>query len=192
MSKKLVIQLFLSSIIVIIVLGTFFYYKKDNKKVIINADTTEEIAIGKNSSNLIDNIKYSSTDLNGNKYEINSLTGEIDIANPDVIMMTDVTAKITLITSEIINISSKYAKYNSSNYESNFTKNVVVTHLNNKINCNNMDLSLTNSKLILYNKLIYTSDSMNLKADKAEIDLKTKNSKIFMNNKLKKVLAIGY
>ena len=146
MSKKLVIQLFLSSIIVIIVLGTFFYYKKDNKKVIINADTTEEIAIGKNSSNLIDNIKYSSTDLNGNKYEINSLTGEIDIANPDVIMMTDVTAKITLITSEIINISSKYAKYNSSNYESNFTKNVVVTHLNNKINCNNMDKPKTAQK----------------------------------------------
>ena len=192
MSKNLIIQFFLGSIIVIIISGTFFYYKKDNKVEIINAEYTEEITVGKNSSNLINNIKYSSTDLKGNKYEINSLTGEIDITNPDVIMMTDVTAKITLITSEIINISSKYAKYNSDNFESNFTKNVVVTHLNNKINCDNMDLSLEISKLIFYNNVIYRSDLMNLKADKAEIDLKTKNSKIFMNNKLKKVLAIGY
>ena len=173
------------------IFGTFFYYKKDVEKVSVNEVITKDISTNNSSSNIIENINYSSTDLNGNKYEIDSLKGTIDLTDSSIIFMTDVTAKISLITSDIINISSKYAKYNSKNYETTFSENITVDYLEHKINCNDMSLSLINNLLTLYGDVIYSSDLMFLKADRIEIDLITKNSTIFMNNKTKKITAVG-
>ena len=191
MSKKILLQLFLSFLMLIGIFGTFFYYKKDVEKVSVNEVITKDISTNNSSSNIIENINYSSTDLNGNKYEIDSLKGTIDLTDSSIIFMTDVTAKISLITSDIINISSKYAKYNSKNYETTFSENITIDYLEHKINCNDMSLSLINNLLTLYGDVIYSSDLMFLKADRIEIDLITKNSTIFMNNKTKKITAVG-
>ena len=45
----------------------------------------------------------------------------------------------------------------------------------------------TDSKLEAYNNLVYRNSEIDLKADKVELDLLTKNSKIFMfdNSKVK-------
>ena len=174
----------------IAIFGTFFYYKKDEAKVLVNEVGAGDISTNNRSSNIIENISYSSTDLKGNQYEINSLKGTIDLTDASIIFMTDVTAKISLVTGDIIDISSKYAKYNSRNYETNFSKNIIVDYLEHKINCNDMSLSLINNLLTLYGNVIYTSDLMVLKADRAEVDLLTKNSTIFMNDKTKKIIAV--
>ena len=42
-----------------------------------------------------------------------------------------------------------------------------------------------------YNNIIFTKPGFNLKADKVEINITTKNSKIYMNNSKEKVVALG-
>ena len=54
-----------------------------------------------------------------------------------------------------------------------------------------MNLSTEKNLATLYKDVIYTSLGVELKADTIEIDLITRNSKIFMDNKNKKVLVTG-
>jgi hypothetical protein len=42
----------------------------------------------------------------------------------------------------------------------------------------------------MYNNIIYNKPGTNLKADRLEIDLITRNSKIFMDNKTEKIKII--
>ena len=53
-----------------------------------------------------------------------------------------------------------------------------------------MDLSFKNNFVWVYNNIVYKSSTNQLFADKLEIDLLSKDSKIFMNNN-KKVRIIG-
>ena len=60
-------------------------------------------------------------------------------------------------------------------------------YLNHRINSDNIDIFFTESKLEAYNNLVYRNSDINLIADKVELDLLTKNTKIFMfdNSKVK-------
>ena len=49
-------------------------------------------------------------------------------------------------------------------------------------NSDNLDLLLDKNLVTLFNNVIYKNLDAELKADKMEIDLITKNSKIFMND----------
>ena len=126
----------------------------------------------------------------GNKYEIKSEFGEIGISNPDIIFMTNVKAKIDIFNSDPIIITSNFAKYNIKNYDTKFEKNVLVKHIDNKVNGENLDLSFQNNLMSMYDNIIYQSPDTKLIADKLEIDLITKDSKIVMNNKERKIKII--
>ena len=143
------------------------------------------------NESIIENIKYSSADNKGNKYEIISMLGEIDFNNQEVINMTSVEAIIYLKDSDVIKISSNFAKYNTKNYDTQFSKNVLMTYQEHKINCDNLDLFFEKYIAEAMNNLIYENSTSRLKADKIEIDLITKNSKIFMYNKKKKIKISG-
>ena len=54
------------------------------------------------------------------------------------------------------------------------------------VNCEKMDILFDKNLAALYENLIYKNKKTRLKADKMEVDLITKNSKIFMynNNKI--------
>ncbi len=203
MNKKIILQLVLITLIMIIIFITYyfnFYQKKisniDNK--ISNLDTKtsnlkdDSVDVFKeNSSSIIKNIKYTSTDNKGNKYEIVSAIGKIDLSNQDIIYMTDVKALISFVDSEIIEIKSNFAKYNSKNYDTNFSENVLVTYEEHKIMSDNLDLFFEKHMAQIMNNLIYESSTTSLKADKIEIDLITKNSKIFMYNDQEKIKIDG-
>jgi len=143
-----------------------------------------------NESNLIRGLRYFSVDDNGNKYEIKSEYGEIGAENPDIILMTNVIAKIDIYNSYPIIITSNFAKYNVKNYDTNFEKNVLVKHIDNKLNGENLDLSFQNNLMSMYNNIIYQNSDTKLLADKVEIDLITKDSKIIMNDKISKIKII--
>ena len=123
----------------------------------------------------------------GNKFIIKSKTGEINIVNPDIVYMTNVEAKINLINSDPIIIKSNYAKYNKTNYEANFKEDVLLTYQAHRITSQNLDLSFENNLATIYNKIVYDNNNVKISADILEIDLITKNSKIFMNNEYKKI-----
>ena len=192
MNIKTIIQLFLL-IILGITFGVYYYFYQ-NTKIDINSSNKEqntEITISEKSSNIIKKIFYTSTDSLGNKFEIRSELGEINIENPDIVNMTDVYAVIYIVNSDPISIKSKFAKYNKNNYETNFKKNVLLNYQNQKIRSQNLDLSFENNLATIYNEIVYNNDNAKLYADILKIDLITKNSRIFMDNKYEKIKIIN-
>ena len=188
MNVKILIQLLLFTILVSTAV-TYYNFYKDNKT---NTDVNEmsndnEISIDKSVSNLITNISYSSTDNLGNEFMIKSKIGKISIDNPNIVYMTNVYAIISLINSDSIIIKSNYAKYNKINYETNFEEDILLTHQAHRITGQNLDLSFENNLATIYNKIVYDHNNTKLSADILEIDLITKNSKIFMDNEYKKI-----
>ena len=192
MNKKILVQFFLFSLFIF--LSVFFYYeyfKKDSQ--ILKINKTEKILLTTKEaeeSNLIRGLRYFSVDDNGNKYEIRSEYGKMGLDNPNIILMTNVVAKIDIYNSDPIIITSTFAKYNVKNYDTNFEKNVFVKHVDNKLNGENLDLSFQNDLLLMYNDIIYQNSDTKLLADKLEIDLITKDSKIIMNDKKSKIKII--
>tara|TARA_B110001452_G_scaffold231264_2_gene208042 strand:- start:149 stop:724 length:576 start_codon:yes stop_codon:yes gene_type:complete len=185
MNKKITLQLFLISILLLIIF-LFFYFNNSKKKNIV-LDIKDNFIAEVDSANVIKEIKYNSYDAQGNEYKIIAQEGEVDIDNSEIIFMTGVTATINLKDKNRILIFSDYAKYNNLNNNTDFTENIILTYMENKIFCEKLDLSFENNLVTLSDNLIYKNNLTILKADKLEIDLITKDSKIFMENKSKKI-----
>ena len=193
MYKKILIQFLLLITIFIIVFSTFFLYF--NKKEKLKASSLpiikeKESLIDDETGTLIKDINYSFSDSSGNYYELLSEVGKVDINNSDKIFMTNVVATIYLVDSSPVKITSKYANYNKINHETSFFENVKVTHLIHKATSENLDISFNDNLASMYNNIVYNKPGTNLKADRLEIDLITKNSKIFMDNKTEKIKII--
>ena len=173
-------------ILILIAFSIFTFLKviKEEKKVEIEPKITEETIY---NSNIIENVNYKTRDGKGNEYIINALEGEIDYSNSNIIFLTKVNALIKLSNSEVITITSDYGKYNSENFDTIFSKNVIINYLDNKINGEYLDFSLEKNRMIVSKNVIYTNLENILKADVMEMNIKTKDTKIFMYEKKKKV-----
>lgn len=185
MSSKTLIQIIL--IIVVLLISSFFYnqyfYKKNTKN--IKKENIENLEITKKkdlSGNIIKDIIYKSTDENDNVYIIKSEYGELNQDNSDIILMTNVSAIINLNDGSSVNMRSKNAKYNITNYDTNFFNSVELIFLDHKITADNIDVYFKDSKLEAYNNLVYRNLDLRLIADKIEVNLIEKSSKIFMFN----------
>ena len=105
-------------------------------------------------------------------------------------MMENVKAIIKIYNSDPIIITSNFAKYNVKNYDTSFEEKILVKHADNKLNGENLDLSFQENLMSMYNNVIYQNPDSKLVADKLEIDLITRDSKIIMNNKQSKIKII--
>ena len=169
---------------------TIFIYSnfKKKKEINISSEVKEEVLYNSNSnSNIILDVNYSSIDVDGNEYIINAEKGEIDFNNNNIVYLTNVTAIIKPKNKELVTVKSKYGKHNTNNYDTIFTKNVIITYLNNKINGEYLDFSIQRNSMIMSKNVIYSNKKNILKSDVIEIDLKTKDTKIFMFENNKKV-----
>ena len=93
-----------------------------------------------------------------------------------------------LQNSELISIKSNYAKYNTKNFDTLFNDSVSVDYGEHLLRSENLDLSFENNLVSIYDNVRYLSGISSLRADKAEIDILNKNTKIFMESPGKKVL----
>ena len=190
MKKKILIQLFLFSLFVFLSIFSYNKYFKQESQNVIEVKQDKDLKKKNNETNLITNLKYFSIDKRGNKYEITSEYGEMDTSNSDIIMMENVKAIIKIYNSDPIIITSNFAKYNVKNYDTSFKENILVKHVDNKLNGENLDLSFQDNLMSMYNNIIYQNLDTKLFADKLEINLITKDSKIVMNNKQSKIKII--
>ena len=177
-----IIIIILSFIVVLIVINSKFFEKKDATLI-----KPQELESEVYSSNKIKDVKYTTKDADGNEYIITATEGEIDYSNTNIIYLTNLKAKIKLIDSDDISITSDYGKYNSGNFDTIFSKNVIINYLNNKITGEYLDFSLERNSLLMTKKVVYTNLENILKADAVEMNLKTKDTKIFMYENQKKV-----
>ena len=194
MHKKILVQFLLLVIVLSIILSIFFiYFNKENN---INEKGLESSKVLKSeiddeTGTLIKDLNYSFSDASGNSYELFSELGEVDIKNSNNMFMTNVEALIYLKNSPPIKIVSKYANYNKMNHETNFFEDVVLTHLIHKATSDNLDISFSNNTATMYNNIIYNKPETQITADRLEIDLITKNTKIFMDNETEKIRIIN-
>jgi len=196
MYRKILIQLLLLVLLLatIIFIFNLYFQKKDILKktnLKIEDISNAEINIDDKTANVMKDINYSFSDVKGNNYLLISKFGKIDINNSNKIFMTDVIATIYLVNSSPIIIVSKYANYNKSDHETNFFEDVKLTYEEHKTFSQNLDLSFKNNIALMYNNIIYNKPGTELFADRLEIDLLTKNSKIFMDNNSEKIKIIN-
>ena len=192
MDKKFIIKIIITLIAILLVLIFFSYYfsEKNNLDSLTKVKESENIK-SKTNGNIIKDIRYYSENKDGDSYLIFSDYGKIDLNNTNLTYMTNVTAIKKKKKSEEIKIKSKFANFNHISYETEFFENVIITRGIEKITSEKLEFSLEKNLIVLSKDVILKKPGFNLKADKVEIDLITKNSKITMNDKEKKIIFLG-
>jgi hypothetical protein len=189
--KNKIFKIFFIFFFPVILLTGYFKFIKDNTSVDnnkLNEATNVAIEDDSNNSNIIKNIKHVSKDLKGNEYIVEALEGEINLSNTDIMYLKDVTATIKIKDDrDIVLISSNFAQYNIQSYDTIFSENVIVNYSVNKMTGEYLDFSLINNLLTISENVIYTNNENILKADIAEMDIKSKDTKIFMFENYKKI-----
>jgi lipopolysaccharide export system protein LptA len=193
MSKQTVIQFFLFFIIVLLCVFLFKSYfnnkktKTHSEKTQIQTENTPETEL---KSNLMYEIKYTSKEKFGDIYIVEAEEGSFKDGDIEKIIMKNVTARINIKNSSTILILAENAIYDKKNYNTNFYENVIMTQENNVINADKFDLTFDTKMAIISGNIIYKNLNTKMIADKIEMDLITKKSKIFMNDKEKKIKII--
>jgi len=191
MNKKIIFQIFLYFLIFFFIGLLAFQYSYDEKpkdtsfsenNIDLNSNTNT-------SSNTMSNIEYKSTDTIGNQYLIRAKLGSISDEDSNVILMQDVEAEIQLDNREKILINAISAEYNIMNYGTFFKEQTNIKYNEHNLNCNNVDLIFKDHKIKLYSNINYSSLNTSLLADEIEIDLITKNLKVYMIDKNQKIKA---
>jgi hypothetical protein len=175
--KKYLIIFFLIIFLIFIFFNIISKFKQKVEKKPIKNEISEEMVY---NSNIINDVSYTTKDANGNEYTIKALQGQIDLNNSNIIFLTDVKAVIKLENSERINIISDYGKYNTENFDTIFSKNVLIDYIDNNIKGEYLDFSLDRNSMIISREVVYSNLNNILRADVVNIDIKTKDTKIFM------------
>ena len=186
MNLKTLIQIFLSILTISITILFFFKYfynvqepeelvdiKKDDRKI-ISKETTMDI---------IENLRFENTDINGNKFLINAKYGEINTDEVDVLNLQEVTGVIYLVNKSPINIYSNFAKYNKVNFETIFYDNVKIYYEENSIKSNNLEIKLDKNLASINGNVVYNNAEVVSYADNIEFNLLKENVIINMFDK---------
>jgi len=139
------------------------------------------------SSNIIEDVSYSAKDSRGNEYLLKAGEGTIDQNESNFIFLKSVKAIIDLKDYKLIEISSDFGKYDINNYDTIFSKNVVITYLDNIITGDYLDFSWDKNLMLVSRDVILKNNKNSLQADVIELDIETRDIKIFMYEDSKKV-----
>mgnify|MGYP001096238104 FL=1 len=192
MNKKTGLQAIMVLVIIFISLWFYLKYFTENFKDVKKNLAIEKVDENQNStSTYINDINYVSTDVRGNKYQITAKLAEIKIENPDLMFLSDVVAFVFIKDKDTVKITSNFGKYNTNNYDTIFSENVIVIYPGHKVTGEYLDFSFLTNLGVFTTNVIYTGEKTNLFADKMEMNLTTKDTKIFMNDAGKKVLIEG-
>ena len=206
MGKKSLIQICLVVLMFVVTLLIFNHFyisnnslKNSKNKEVTNMKKDNEQVIDKN---IIENVQYSLNNNKGDIYQVLADYGEINLDNPNLMLLTNVNATLMLANKTNIILTSDFANFNTKTFETTFIKNIKVERdeetitgdelylvLENEKN-NTENTSLSDENLIrISNNILYKKPGYSLKADILEMDLISKDIKIFMLDKKKKVFA---
>ena len=186
-------------IILIIGYFTFLYLNKNNDNKLVEKSIPKKVDetqlknnLSKKSqeTNKILELSYKSSDEKGNTYKINSESGYMDDVNENVLILENVTAKILVFNYGTFFIESDKAKYNKLSLDTHFFDNVNLLYLDHIIKSEDLYLKYIDKEIKISNNVKYENEENFLEADEVDLDLVTKTSKIYMNDKNQKVKAI--
>ena len=137
--------------------------------------------------NIVKDIEYLTTDKNGNKYKILATSGRTNSDDKNILDLDNVRGIITSNVRSAVNIVSDFAEYNSSNLNSIFYQNVVVTYEDKKITCDYFDVDMKTNIAKAYNNVVVKDPKSTMKAGKIILNIETKVININPDNDKKKV-----
>ena len=190
MNKKIIFQILVLFIIFLFTFLLFDQYSSNYTAKTI--DASQDIIYSNpesNSTNIINNIEYKSFDTIGNQYNIKAKSGTISDESPNLILMKDVVSEIYFKEEKIL-ITALFATYNTINYDTIFKDEINIKYGEHYLNSNNANLFFKDHRIELYDNINYTNLNSSLLADEIEIDLLTRDLKVYMRNENKKVRAI--
>ena len=191
MRQKSLIQLIIILLIILISVTVYLnYFTKDTEGLAIKTKTLQAENIEDETTNYIENINYIS-EISENKYEITANRAKIKIDEPDIMFLENVAAFITLKNSNTIKVTSDFGKYNSKNYDTIFSKNVIATYPDHKITGELLDFSFLNNIGTFSTNIVYVGNKTKMFADEIEVNLVNNDTKIFMLDQSKKVIIEG-
>ena len=198
MKKKNIFQIIIILIIIIIAIFTYFKFLKiENfkKNFTVIENESETIIENKNNiiskeRNIIKDIKYYNEDLHGNKFTIQAKKGEINENDKDTIALSEVVGIINLRDKPEIYIYSKFANYNSNNYDTKFYNEVTAKYENNIIKSENLDIFFKDNYGLMYNNIKFSNDNSKIIADKLFFDLLNGDIKINMYNQKDEIIVL--
>ncbi len=194
MKKKIIISGFFT--IFFFSLLVYYYFKSNNEKKLIEKKKKIELvkteSIENNeeeirSLNIIQDVSYSAKDTKGNEYFVKASEGTIDQNYDNFIFLKSVNATINFENYKLIEISSDFGKYNTDNYDTIFSKNVIIKYLDNIIKGGYLDFSWGKNLMIISKNVVLESNQSSLQADVIEVNIEKKDIKIFMYEENKKV-----
>ena len=203
MSKKTLLQIFLTFFLILI---TFIFiknfYKKSTPTLQTKENKIDEKEVQKTEKNLIKDISYTANNTKGDIYLLLASTGEIYLDNPNLMFLTKVEGEIKLTSGGRIDISSDFANFNNKTFETTFIKNVLVKRneetivgdelylvLDKKEDQDKNNKKMEENIIRMSRNVFYKKPGYNLSADILEVDLITKNLKIYMLDKNNKIIA---
>ena len=197
MKKKIIFQIII--ILIIFTISTLVYYKyfkinkieiDANKDIVKNNEIKDSIDFEENKINIIENIKYFKEDIYGNEFTLKAEKGEIIQNDAKNIILVNVYGIINLKNESKIFIFSKYAKYNSNNFDTKFYTGVKATYEDMIVKSENLDLFFKDNYGEMYNNINFSSKDSEIKADKLFFDLANGDIKINMYNSDDKITII--
>ena len=182
MNYKIVSQLVL--FILIVVLIAYFYknyLNEKNKNLSLINEPINNSNIENVENNLVKDITYKKIyNSTGDEFIIKASYGEFIDENNEVIIISNVNAFINRKNGTIVYITSDNAKYDTINNDTSFMDNVKLIYLEHKITSDFIDIIFSKNLVQAYGNLMYQNKEYTLIADKMNLDLITKNTKIFM------------
>ena len=203
MKVKFLVQILLFLFASITLFSAIYFYSitnidKSSKPKLIKEENKHDESLKNSSidndnstSNVLRNMVYENFDNRGNRYEIYADTSEFKDLNSKKIFMKGVRAKINLDNMNFITISSEEAIFDNENLTTNFSKNVILDYLNHNIKGESLELLFDKNLITMKDQIIYKNIDTELVADQIIIDLITKDSKIFMNDKNRKIKILN-
>ena len=199
MKKKIIFQIII--FLIILILSAFVYFKylkieKIDKKIddgesILKDEKVNDSELAQESEkNIIENIKYFKEDTYGNKFTLKAKKGEIIQNESKFILLSDVSGIISLKNKSEILIYSKFAKYDSINFNTEFYTDVKASYENNVVRSENLDLFFKDNYGEMYNNIVFYNSDSKVIADKIFFDLANGDIKINMYNDNNKVSII--
>ena len=185
---KRIIQLILFFFLIIVAVIFYKTYFTKNESLQVDIIDNDNQIQETSKNNLIKGLKYEIRLDENRQYIIASDLSElINENNVEIVKMQKVVAIFIDQTGIPLTIVSDYARYNNSNYNTNFRKNVKVEYLDNVILSNKMDLNFDKNLISIYESVKYESLKGVITTDNIKIDLITKKIEIYMDDKSDKV-----
>ena len=199
MKKKIIFQIII--FLIILILSTFVYYKylkiekidkkiDDSESILKDEKVNNSELVQESDKSIIENIKYFKEDIYGNKFTLKAKKGEIIQDESKFVLLSDVKGVISLKNKSEILIYSKFAKYDSINFNTEFYTDVKASYENNVVRSENLDLFFKDNYGEMYNNIEFYNNDSKVVADKIFFDLANGDIKINMYNDNNKVSII--